>query len=348
MLTQHSLHANADQDLLAAAGTNDLVAARKLIPLAANLVNPPGVLQETPLIVAAAHGYLEMVRLLLPISQWDDTASGDVAEMSQALIRRRLIDTELAPGARAHVRDPDALAWALFQGFPDIAHAIAEAVPPGFFSDPGRASHAAHLLWTAVAGRNSDLDCLRIAIDLLGDAPDGCGSLALRIAAHMQKIDFLRLLLPISDPLEGGQYGFTALISSCTRPIAMGRRPINGQCAQALLGVSDTGARTRLGLTAWDMAISHEVWPCVDILATERLAREPDNARLRDFLRERKAQLPQSNARLDAEELLDAIGAEEQSLSPSEAPLARAAARSEAHSGESNDAAPAAPPARRL
>jgi len=277
-LTQSQINAR----MLHAAEIGDLASVLFLAPNSTNLANSRQNAVRTPLLVAAANGHLDIVTALLP---WVLDGEGENFSVFEAL------DS------------------AIFGGQVDCARSLAAALGPSCFSRSNGAQRAAKLLGHAIDAPKNETASLLIVFDLVGeDRRNALADNALRHAAKVQKPDFLRILLPFSEPNSQDADGCTALILSCS-PLGNGAPPPDGRATEFLLPVSDPGIQNSFGNTAWDVAMWHDAWPCVDALAVDRLRRNPDDAKLRAFLGREKARLPKASAFLQAEELAAVVRA---------------------------------------
>ena len=260
----------------------------RLMPQATNLVNPRDMRRKTPLIVAASAGFEDWLDFLLPLSRWDDAAE-----------------------------DGDALLHAVRRAHFGCAFKLIAMAPDGYFSRQENSEKTHALLSAAIHSSNLADGFFKRLFGLI-DFEESSAAMfgfedALRRAARLQKLDIVRLLLPVCDPDNQDAEGCTALIASC-QAVDANDDDMDGRCTRALLSVCDPTLADKNGDTALAVAIKNQAWRCADILALDRLRREsqaPSGAgRAFGFsrlLEVHRAELPMAHAWLEADGLARAV-----------------------------------------
>lgn len=197
----------------------------------ARKVGPDG---RTALVIAAANGDLDCLRLLLPVSDPMELSLGGYSALIHAVVAGS------APCVAA------------------LLPALQKAAPQQFAASKRRALlMAMHVKVPECAALLADREACR-ELGLSPRPESSADETALMTAAGNGSIDWIRLLLPFSDTLQTNSRGDTALMLA-----AAGGHSV---CVAELLPKSDP-AQLNVDLkNALDLAFSRNSAPCVDLL----------------------------------------------------------------------------------
>jgi len=146
----------------------------------------PTVDNNYPLRYAALNGYINIVKLLIPVS--DGKASNNIALKYAAYNGHVEIVKLLIPVSNPKANNSEALRYAAEYGHTEVVKLL---IP---VSDP-KANNSIALRWAA---RNNRIEIVKLLIPV--SDPKTCNSEALRNAAENGHIEIVKLLIPVSDP----------------------------------------------------------------------------------------------------------------------------------------------------
>jgi len=269
-----------NRQILVATEEGDISSIQRLMPQATNLFNAQDSIDQTPLRKAASAGQTQALLALLPA--YRETGLHDIILAFEDALR---------------------------QGHANCARELVAAIPPKTFAvEGGTHVGAGGFFVRAIEAPQSEEACLQTVFELVGnDLQQHFANGALGYAANRQKPKLVRMLLPFADANFQNSIGQTALMLSCVPSMRPGGAGPDGRVTALLLPLSNPGLLATSGDTALGLAIQHKAWPCMDVLGSDQLRREPQNAVLRDLLRENQARLPKCRAQLEAEELLAVV-----------------------------------------